>query len=59
MIDRDFLINARGLMTLEIWSDLKNLLGFRFHQHDHINAPQEQLDALSAIVNHQIKAIIA
>lgn len=59
MIGKDFLINARGLMTLEIQSDLKNLLGFWFHQHDRITAPPERLDALSAIVNHQIKAIIA
>lgn len=59
MIGKDFLINARGLMTPEIRSGLKNLLGFRFLQHDHIKAHQERLDALSAIVNHQIKAIIA
>lgn len=59
MIGKDFLINARELMTPEIRSDLKNLLGFRFHQRDRITAPQERLNALSAIVNHQIKAIIA
>lgn len=38
LIGRDFLINARGLMTPEIRSDLKNLLGFRFRQHDRITA---------------------
>lgn len=59
MIGKDFLINARGLITPEIRYDLMNLLGFRFRQHDRITAPQERLDALSAIVNHQIKDIIA
>ena len=48
----------RGLLTPEIRSDLKNLLGFQFHQHQAITAPQERLDALSAIVNRQIKAIL-
>ena len=59
MVGRDFLINALGLMTPEIRSDQKNLLGFRFHQRAHITTPQERLDALSAIVNHQVKASIA
>ena len=58
MIGKDFLINARGLLTPAIWSDLKNLLGFRFHQHERITAPQERLDALSVIVNNQIQAIL-
>ena len=58
MIGKDFLVTARGLLTPEINSDLKNLLGFRFTQHDRITAPQERLDALSKIVNAQIKAIL-
>ena len=58
IIGKDFLITARGLLTPEIRSDLKNLLGFRFRQHESITAPQERLDALSAIVNRQIKAIL-
>ena len=58
MIGKDFLVNARGLLTPAIRSDLKNLLGFRFHQHNRITAPQERLDALSSIVNNQIKAIL-
>lgn len=58
MIGKDFLVTARGLLTAEIRSDLKNLVGFRFSQHERITAPQERLDALSKIVNAQIKAII-
>ena len=58
IIGKDFLVTARGLLTPEIRSDLKNLLGFRFRQHEAITAPQERLDALSAIVNRQIKAIL-
>ena len=58
MIGKDFLVTARGLLTPEIKSDLKNLLGFQFVQHDRITAPQERLDALSKIVNTQIQAII-
>ena len=58
IIGKDFLITARGLLTPEIRSDLMNLLGFQFRQHQDITAPQERLDALSAIVNRQIKAIL-
>ena len=58
MIGKDFLVTARGLLTPEIKSDLKNMLGFQFTQHDRITAPQERLDALSKIVNAQIKAIL-
>ena len=58
IIGKDFLITARGLLTPEIRSDLQNLLGFQFRQHEAITAPRERLDALSAIVNRQIKAIL-
>ena len=58
MIGKDFLVTARGLLTPEIRSDLKNLQGFQFSQHTRIEAPQERLEALSAIVNAQIEAII-
>ena len=58
MIGKDFLVTARGLLTPEIRTDLKNLQGFRFTPHDRIAAPQERLDALSKIVNAQIKAIL-
>lgn len=57
-LGRDFLITARGLMTSEIRGDLINLTGFQFHQHDRIRAPQERLDALSSIVNRQIREIL-
>ena len=57
-LGRDFLITARGLMTPEIRGDLKNLIGFQFHQHDRIRAPQERLDALGSIVNRQIREIL-
>ena len=55
---KDFLVTARGLLTPQIRSDLKNLQGFQFAQHSRITAPQERLDALSKIVNNQINAIL-
>ena len=58
MIGKDFLLTARGLLTPEIRSELKNLKGFQFNQHTRIEAPQERLEALSAIVNAQINAIL-
>lgn len=58
MIGKGFLLTARGLLTPEIRSDLKNLKGFQFNQHTRIEAPQERLEALSAIINAQINAII-
>ena len=58
MLGEDFLITARALMTPEIRSDLKNMIGFQFSQHKRIAAPQERLDALSEIINRQIKAIL-
>lgn len=57
-LGKDFLITARGLLTQEIRSNLKNLYGFQFHQHPAIHAPQERLDALSKLVNRQIRAIL-
>lgn len=57
-LGRDFLITARGVLTPEIHSDLRNLVGFQFQQHPRMDAPQERLDALSAIVNRQIVAIL-
>lgn len=58
ILGKDFLITARGLLTAEIRSDLKNLRGFQFRQHEQITVPQERLYALSAIVNRQIQAIL-
>ena len=58
MLGKDFLVTARGLLTPQIRSDLKKLQGFQFTQHSCITAPQERLDALSKIVNKQIKAVL-
>ena len=57
-LGRDFMTNARGLLTDDIRADLKNLAGFRFSQHPEISASQPRLDALSAIVQRRIRAII-
>lgn len=57
-LGRDFLITARGLMTPKICTDLRNLQGFHFDQHERIEAPQERLNALSVLVNRQIRAIL-
>lgn len=58
MIGKDFLVTARGLLTPQIQPDLRNLDAFKFTQHSRITAPQKRLEALSAIVNAQIKAIL-
>jgi DNA-binding transcriptional MerR regulator len=47
-----------GFSILQIRSVLKNMIGFQFSQHKRITAPQERLDALSEIINRQIKAIL-
>lgn len=57
-LGRDFILNARGLLTPAIAADLKNLRGFQFRQHPTISAPQARLNALSDLVNHQLKAIL-
>ncbi len=54
----DFLLTARGLLTEEIRRDLERLDGFTFRQHPTIHAEQERLDALSAIVQNQIRKIL-
>lgn len=57
-LGRDFLVTARGLLTDGIRRDLKRLEGFVFQQHPDIQAEQERLDALSGIVQGQIKRIL-
>lgn len=57
-IGTDFIATARGLLTDEIRSDLLNLKGFQFSQHPKIHAEQLRLDRLSAIVQHQLNAIL-
>lgn len=56
-LGRDFITNARGLLTDEIRADLKNLTGFRFSQHPEISASGRRLEALSAIVQRRIHTI--
>ena len=57
-LGRDFLLTARGLLTDDIRRDLKRLDGFAFQQHPAIRAEQERLDALSNIVQKQIKDLL-
>lgn len=58
-LGKDFILTAQGLLTPEIRSDLKNLVGFRFQPHPEIRIPQARIDALSRIVNGQIQAILS
>lgn len=54
----DFIATARGLLTDAIRADLASLQDFRFTQHPRISAPPLRLDALSAIVQGQVKKIL-
>lgn len=54
----DFVTVAKGLMTDEIRSDLRNLEGFRFAGHPTISVEAHRLEKLSAIVNAQIHRLI-
>ena len=58
-LGRDFLLNARGLLTASIRNDLNRLEGFQFQQHPIIHAEQDRLDALSSIVREQVRLILA
>lgn len=57
-LGRDFLTNARGLLTDEIRADLEGLREFQFSQHPGISASQPRLDALSAIVRERVRLIL-
>lgn len=57
-VGSDFIATAKGLLTDEIRTDLKNLSGFTFRQHSHITVDQERLDLLGSIVNRQISHIL-
>ena len=57
-LGRDFVRNAKGLLTPEIRTELKELRDFRFQQHPIISASQERLDLLSSLVNRQVKRIL-
>lgn len=58
-LGRDFLSNARGLLTDNIRRDLTGLKDFTFQQHPRIHAEQTRLDALSKIVQEQIRLILS
>ena len=58
-VGSDFIATARGLLTDDIRTELKNLKGFAFRQHPRISVDQERLDLLSGIVNRQIREILA
>ena len=51
-------LNAQGLLTDAIRSDLKNLQGFSFHSHPDVEIPMRRLSLLSKIVNRQIDRIL-
>ena len=57
-LGRDFIVNAQGVLTDAIRSDLKNLQGFSFHSHSDIEIPAKRLKFLSKIVNRQIERIL-
>jgi len=57
-LGRDFVLNARQLMTDDIRRDLIALKDFSFTQHPHIAAEQSRLDALSSLVREQIRLIL-
>ena len=57
-LGRDFIVNAQGLLTDAIRSDLKNLQGFSFHSHPDVEIPARRLNLLSKIVNRQIDRIL-
>ena len=40
-------------------ADLKNLMGFQFHNHGRIALPESRLQLPSGLVNRQIRAILA
>ena len=57
-IGRDFIVNARGMLTDDIRSDLRNLLGFKFTQHPEIEISALRLRLLEQIVEGQIRKIL-
>ena len=58
-LGQDFLRNARGLLTDDIRRDLIELKDFTFQQHPSIHAEQTRLDALSKIVQEQVRLILS
>ena len=58
-LGQDFLRNAKGLLTDAIRQDLIELKDFTFQQHPGIHAEQTRLDALSKIVQEQVRLILS
>ena len=58
-LGQDFIRNARGLLTDNIHRDLTELEDFTFQQHPYIHADQARLDALSKIVQEQVRLILS
>ena len=56
-LGKDFITNARGLLTDEIRADLERLRDFQFSQHPSFKVAQSRLDALSAIVRERVSVI--
>lgn len=55
----DFIATARGLLTDDILSDLKNLKTFCFTGHPEILIEPERIDGLNAILHDQLNKILA
>ena len=58
-LGQDFIRNAKGLLTDDIRRDLAQLRDFTFRQHPHIRAEQERLEAVSRIVQKQVRLILS
>ena len=58
-LGQEFIRNARGLLTDDIRRDLAALKDFTFRQHSNIHADQARLDALSRIVQKQVRLILS
>ena len=58
-LGRDFIITARGLLTEEIRAGLEKLRGFRFANHPQYPISENRLELLSALVQRQLKQILA
>ena len=57
-ISGDFIKTAQAVLTDELRADLKNMVGFRFQAPVGINVPMDRLEALSRILNIQLKKIL-
>jgi len=58
-LGKDFIRNAKGLLTDDIRRDLAQLRDFTFRQHPHIHAEQERLESLIRIVQEQVRLILS